>query len=310
MYTLGECRALPDSHMKSILQLHQEFCQYQVVFKNNTPRTIKWFKEVIGYFVKHTEVNYLHEINQETVEQWLINGKCERNWSSKTIRTRLGNLRLFFKWCVQRDHIKENPADGIPVPKLESKIPKHLSKDKSSLIMDWAKCYPYYHSYEKPRAVAILATFLFTGIRLQELLNLKLHDVNIKESTLFIESGKGRKDRMIPINAQLKRYLENYVAIRSRINNKSVYFFVSLISTGKMNDLVINRLFKKIEDKSGIHIHAHLLRHTFAVLMLEAGCNLFSVSRLLGHSDIKTTTIYLSATVAHLQDQVSKHPLQ
>lgn len=296
--------------MKSILQLHQEFCQYQIVFKNNTPRTIKWFKEVVNYFVKHTGVYHIEEVQQSTVENWLIKGKCEKNWSAKTIRTRLGNLRLFFKWCVLRGHIKENPAKDIPVPKLEFKIPKHLTKEQSTLVLDWAKCYPYYHSYEKQRAVAIIAVFLFTGIRLQELLNLKLNDVNIRENVIFIQAGKGRKDRMIPMNAQLKRYLEQYTAVRSQINKRSVYFFVSLICTGQMSDKVLPRLFKKIKEKSGVHIHAHLLRHTFAVLMLEAGCNLFSVSRLLGHSDIKTTTIYLSATINHLQEQISKHPLQ
>ncbi|QMU65518.1 MAG: tyrosine-type recombinase/integrase [Flavobacteriaceae bacterium] len=296
--------------MNTILQRHQEFCQYQIVFKNNTPRTIKWFKEVINYFVKHTEVYHIEDVTQNVIKQWLIHGKCEKNWSAKTIRTRLGNVRLFFKWCVARGYLEKNPADDIPAPKLESKIPKHLTKEQSTLILDWAKCYPYHHYYEKPRAVAILAVFLFTGIRLQELLNLKINDVNIKENVLFVQAGKGKKDRMIPINAQLKRYLEKYLAIRSKINNKSVYFFVSLICTAQMSAEVIPRLLRKIGKKSGVHIHAHLLRHTFAVLMLEAGCNLFSVSRLLGHSDIKTTTIYLSATVHHLQDQVSKHPLQ
>ncbi len=296
--------------MNTILQRHQEFCQYQIVFKNNTPRTIKWFKEVINYFVKHTEVYHIEEVTQNVIEQWLIHGKCEKNWSAKTIRTRLGNVRLFFKWCVTKGYMQKNPADDIPVPKLESKIPKHLTKEQSTLILDWAKCYPYHHYYEKPRAVAILAVFLFTGIRLQELLNLKINDVNIKESILFVQAGKGKKDRMIPINAQLKKYLEKYLAVRSKINDRSVYFFVSLICTAQMSAEVIPRLLRKIGKKSGIHIHAHLLRHTFAVLMLEAGCNLFSVSRLLGHSDIKTTTIYLSATVHHLQDQVSKHPLQ
>lgn len=296
--------------MKSILERHQEFCQYQTVFKNNTPRTIKWFKEVIGYFIKQSEVEFLDEITQEVVENWLIHGKCEKNWSSKTIRTRLGNLRLFFKWCVMKGFLKSNPAENIPVPKLESKIPKHLTRDQSTLIMDWAKCYPYYHEYERPRAIAILAVFLFTGVRLQELLNLKLSDVNMHDSIILVEAGKGRKDRIIPMSEALKKYLEKYLMIRSKINDRSVYFFVSLICPGMMSSLVIKRLFKKIKTKSGIHIHAHLLRHTFAVLMLEAGCNLFSVSKLLGHSDIKTTTIYLSATITHLQEQMSKHPLR
>jgi site-specific recombinase XerD len=296
--------------MKSILQLHQEFCQHQIVFKNNTPRTISWFKEVINYFVKQTEIILLEEVTKNVIEDWLIKGKCEKNWSARTIRNRLGNLRLFFKWCVSRGYLEKNPADDIPVPRVESTIPKHLTKEQSTLVLDWAKCYPYHHSYEKQRAVAIFAVFLFTGIRRQELLNLKLNDVNISESVIFIQAGKGRKDRMIPMNAQLKSYLKQYIAVRTQINKYSVHFFVSLICKGQMSGLVIKRLFQKIKEKSGVHIHAHLLRHTFAVLMLEAGCNLFSVSRLLGHSDIKTTTIYLSATVAHLQDQISKHPLQ
>lgn len=296
--------------MKCILERHQEFCQHQIVFKNNTPRTIQWFKEVIGYFVKQSDIHFLENIRREDIEDWLIKGKCEKNWSVKTIRTRLGNLSLFFKWCVQRGYLKENPAKEIPSPKLESKIPKHLTKEQSTLLIDWAKCYPYTKFYEKPRAVAILTTFLMTGIRLQELLNLKIDDINIKENILFVQAGKGRKDRMIPINGQLKKYLESYLAIRSKINDKSVHFFVSRISTGQMSNMVIKRLFQKIKAKSGVHFHPHLLRHTFAVLMLEAGCNLFSVSRMLGHSDIKTTTIYLSATVSHLQEQISKHPLQ
>ncbi len=66
---------------------------------------------------------------------------------------------------------------------------------------------------------------------------------------------------------------------------------------------------KKIRQKSGIHFYPHLLRHTFATLMLEGGCNIYALSKMLGHSDIKTTTIYLAATTAHLQEQIRKHPL-
>lgn len=295
--------------MKSLHQLHHEFCQYQTVFRNNTPRTIIWFKQVFNYFVRQTKVTSLEEINQDLIESWIINGKCELNWSAKTIRTRLSCLKLFFKWCVLKEHLDKNPAEKIPVPKLETRIPKHLTKQEATHILDWAKCYKYYHAYEKQRGVAIIATFLFTGIRRQELLNLKLDDINIQNETLLVRAGKGRKDRLIPINSALKIYLENYLSIRSTINDKSVYFFVSVRCIGKMSNLVIKRLFEKIKKKSGIHFYAHLLRHTFAVLMLESGCNLFSVSRMLGHSDIKTTTIYLSATVTHLQEQMSKHPL-
>jgi len=72
---------------------------------------------------------------------------------------------------------------------------------------------------------------------------------------------------------------------------------------------VIKRLFAKIKKSSGIYFTPHMLRHTFATLMLEGGCDIYSLSKMMGHSDIKTTTLYLSATVKHLQSQMLKHPL-
>ena len=77
-----------------------------------------------------------------------------------------------------------------------------------------------------------------------------------------------------------------------------------------MSDNVIKRLFAKLQQKSKLKFHPHMLRHTFATLMLEGGCDIFSLSKMMGHSDIKTTAIYLTATVKHLQGQMRKHPLQ
>ncbi len=87
------------------------------------------------------------------------------------------------------------------------------------------------------------------------------------------------------------------------------YFFTAMREDKKMGDKVIPRLVIKLREKSKIYFYPHMLRHTFAVLMLEGGCDLFSLSKMMGHSDIKTTTIYLSTTTAHLQEQIKKHPL-
>ncbi len=150
--------------------------------------------------------------------------------------------------------------------------------------------FPLWHKFERTRGAAILATFIFTGIRKEELRNLKLHEVDIPSRTLFVKSGKGDKGRQ-------------------RLKKACPYFFTAMREDRMMGDLVIKRLIIKLREKSKIYFYAHLLRHTFATLMLEGGCDLFSLSKMLGHSDIKTTTIYLSATTAHLQLQVEKHPL-
>ncbi|MGH1387863.1 tyrosine-type recombinase/integrase [Kordia sp.] len=292
-----------------INHLHSQFCLEQKTFKNNTPRTIHWLKEVFKYFIKQTNVTSINEINRHIVKQWFIQGQCQKNWSAKTIRTRMSALGLFFQWCVSEKYLDENPIKQLPKPKLEKRIPKHLTLEKASFILEWLKCYNFRYTYERARALAIFATFIYTGIRLQELLNLKFSDVQFEEKIIFIRSGKGNKDRTIPILSRLGKYLKDYVKERGRFGTNSVYFFVSIKKDGSMSYQVIKRLFTKTSKQTKIHIYPHLLRHSFAVQMLEGGCDIFTLSKLLGHSDIKTTTIYLTATNAQKQKQIEKHPL-
>ena len=151
---------------------------------------------------------------------------------------------------------------------------------------------------------------MYSGVRYQELMNLKLNDVDFTHKVITVSQGKGAKDRMIPLCDALEGYLFPYLQERSQLNPYSIYFFVSKLNHGKMSDNVIKRLFEKLQKKSKLKFYPHMLRHTFATLMLEGGCDIFSLSKMMGHSDIKTTAIYLTATVKHLQGQMRKHPLQ
>ena len=237
-------------------------------------------------------------------------GKTEREWSPKTIRSSIISMNVFLNWCVKEKIITENPAKEISKPRLPKRIPKHLTIEQANHLLDWAKVYPYVYPYEKNRAVGIIAMFMYSGLRFQELRSLKLSDVDFTHKVINVSLGKGGKDRIVPLCESLEGYLFPYAQERSSINPYSIYFFVSKRTNGKLSDNVIKRLFAKLKVKSKIYFYPHMLRHTFATLMLEGGCDIFSLSKMLGHSDIKTTAIYLTATIKHLQKQICKHPLQ
>ena len=239
----------------------------------------------------------------------MLNGKLERNWSAKTIRNRLMALRIFLDWCVKQENMSTNPAREIDLPRLPKKLPRHLGKEDAVKLLEWAQHYRYLHEFERSRAVAIIATFMFTGVRLNELYNLKMQDVQFSEQRLFVRSGKGEKDRFVPMNTDLINYLKIYVGERDSRNRHCPFFFVSLKRDVKIGCKAIPRLVQKLRNASGVHFSPHMLRHTFATLMLEGGADIFAISKMMGHSDIKTTTIYLSATTAHLKSEIGKHVL-
>ena len=296
--------------MTEIENLHHRFCQYSLAFKGNTPSTISWFEENNGYFFKTIGIESPEQITKDAIEHWICQGKIQRSWSAKTIKNRLQALSCFADWLVRQNYLRDNPVKDIPKPKIPKRIPGHLKKDEAMTLIDWARNFRYAYKFERTRAVAIIATFIFTGVRLQELKNLKVVDVNLQASALTVKAGKGDKDRIIPLNPQLNSILQNYLKDRDRLKKTCPYFFTSMRTNDRMGDLVIKRLVEKLRQASGIYFYPHLLRHTFATLMLEGGCDIFSLSKMMGHSDIKTTTIYLSATTAHLQEQILKHPLQ
>lgn len=295
--------------MSELEILHNRFCNYSLTFKGNTKATIKWFKTDFRWFLGFSKIENIDQLNKKIIEEWILYGKLERNWKAKTIRVRIQSMSLFCDWCVNEGLFDENPCKSIPKPRLPKRIPQHLTKDQALELLDWTRNYPYSYRFEKSRSVAIMATFLYTGIRKSELENLRYEDIDLVNKTLFVKSGKCNKDRLIPVHNELIQILEDYLKDRKRLKKTCPYFFTAMRQDTKMGVSVIKRLIEKIRESSKIKFYPHLLRHTFATLMLEGGCNIFALSKMMGHADIQTTTIYLSATKAHLDEQITKHPL-
>ena len=202
-----------------------------------------------------------------------------------------------------------NPTEDIEIPKLEKRLPSRLTKQEALRLLEVVYNYPYEDKFLRYRNHAIYSMFIFAGLRRMELLNLKYTDVDIENLSIFVRQGKGSKDRIVPMSYTLAQSLKRYVEERKRRGKVCPEFFVALYPDMGFGDMGLKRLTDKIRKASKISFTIHKLRHTFATLLIEGGCDIFSLSKMMGHSDIKSTTIYLSASVEHLRAQITKHPL-
>jgi len=287
----------------------QKFYDYSLYIRGYSKMTIKRYRQIINFFSNYSAITEIEQANKDNVRNLFFYGRTERNWSVNTFICFHKSLSVFFRWCVKEGYMPENLMDDIEVPRLEKRIPPKLTRQEAMRLLEIVYNYPYSYKYLRFRNHAIFATYLFSGIRKKELLNLKFTDVDLENMNIFIRQGKGSKDRIIPICYKLVDILKKYLVERQRLHKTCPEFFTSLNRNIGLTETGMKRLTESIKEASNIKFTVHKLRHTFATLMLEGGCDIFSLSKMMGHNDIKTTTIYLSASAEHLRSQITKHPL-
>jgi len=248
-------------------------------------------------------------ITNSNMRELFFLGRAERKWKATTYLVYYNSLKVFFKWCIQEGIIRTNPIDGIDIPKLERPLPKNLTKQNAFLLLEIIQNYPHYTQFLRHRNYAIFSMFIFAGLRKQELLNLKVTDVDIANLSIIIRKGKGNKDRIVPMALTLVQILNRYLEQRNKLQWTSPFFFVSSTHNAGLTSQGLKLVTEQFKKATGIVFTIHKLRHTFATLMIEGGCDIYSLSRMMGHSDIKTTTIYLFASADHLRSQMTKHPM-
>lgn len=286
-----------------------QFCEYATTIRGYSKATIRRYKYVIGCFCRFTGTQDISQVNLAKMRELFYYGRTERKWAPRTFIVYYMTLEVFFRWCKKQGYLSVNPLCDIEIPKIEKKLPVRLTKQDALRLLDIVYNYPHGNAFLRCRNHAIFAMFIFAGLRKQELLNLHFADVDTDNMTIFVRQGKGSKDRIIPMPYALRQSLTRYVTERKKLNKTCPQFFASFNRNVGYTDNGLKRLVREMSGALGIRFSVHKLRHTFATLMLEGGCDIYSLSKMLGHSDIKTTTIYLSATVEHLRVQMAKHPM-
>ena len=292
-----------------IWDLLQKYLQYARVIHNYSNWTVKGYQNTVRFFLRTTNISTPSEITKDLLESWFFHGRLERKWSPATFQSYHKYLNIFCGWLVSRGHMESNPTDEIDKPKLEHKLPRTLSKDQAKLVLDASFHMSYSYKFERYRNRAIIAIMVLAGLRRGEVINLMLSDIQLADRKIFINQGKGHKDRIIPINTHLHRILEEYLKDRKRLNKESLYFFVGAQGNSKISEKCLFRLIRRLRKFSKIDFSAHTLRHAFARLMLEGGCDIYTLSKIMGHSKITTTTIYLSCSNQQMSKSIEMHSL-
>ncbi len=228
----------------------------------------------------------------------------EKNATTKTHY--LTVLKSYYQFLIEEGILKENPCDFILRPKIPKKLPKYLSISEVDTLLniELRSSYDY-------RNKAMLELLYATGMRISELINLKIQDIDFQEDFVHV-LGKGNKTRIIPINNISKKYLILYYEeYRSKLlkNSSSDYFFINN-RKGKLSRQGFFKLLKSLCNEKNIKkdVSPHVLRHSFATHLLNNGANLRVVQELLGHSDISTTQIYTHVSNEKIKKDYDYHP--
>lgn len=292
-----------------LLSLNDEFCEHSRYMLGYSDATIRRYATTVRLFRGMMAVTEIEECTDERVREFFYRGRRERQWTASSFVTYRKSLLVFIRWCVGRGHLPANPVEAIEVPRQPKTLPPKLSEQEARRLLEHVRNHPYSDQFLRHRNHAIFATFLLAGLRKSELLKLAVVDVDLVNCSILVRKGKGSKDRIVPISATLAGLLRLYAHQRTRLGKSCPEFFASFSRNMGLTNDGLKHLVMSLRSATGRRFTVHQLRHTFATLMLEGGSDIYSVSRMLGHSDIRTTTIYLAATPEHLRRQVARHPL-
>ena len=272
--------------MSEIDNLIEDFLRYLLIDKGYSKNTISSYKIDLERFNEYFKNKSINEIDNSDLKKYIKS----LDLNEKSISRTISSLKSFYKFLIIEKIVKNNPTDGLYMPKVKKSLPNIMSVEDVIKLLD-IKLDDHF-SY---RNKAMLELMYATGLRVSELVELKLNDIDFSDDIIRI-MGKGSKERIIPIGdialEYLKEYINNHRSLMLKgINNDYVF----LNNHGKkMTRQGFFKIIKKIAKDVGINseISPHTLRHSFASHLLKYGADLRTIQELLGHSDISTTQVY------------------
>ncbi len=275
-----------------------KFLDYLKYERGFSDYTIKSYKEDLTEFYDFALDN---NIDIDLVRDYLRK-LYENKYSNRSISRKVSSLKSYFKYLESEDIIKDNFMRLISNPKLEKTLPNYLNYDDLEKLLN----YPDTSNKYGLRDALILEMLYSTGVRVSELANIRLNDIDFNDRKILI-LGKGNKERYVYYGSKCEKLLDKYL----KMNHRDSSYLLIGKKSDRLNEREIRSIVTDNAKKAGINIHVspHTLRHTYATHMLNDGADLKSVGDLLGHESLSTTQIYTHVSNERLrQVYLSAHP--
>ena len=284
-----------DSNLRS-------FLNYLLVDKGLSNNTVKAYEADISSFFQwldNKDLKYKN-LQEDHINQY-ISFLFQRKMRSSSVNRKISSIKSFYIFLVKRNFLKNSPLNDLVTPKQEKYLPESMSEAEVDKLLNS----PDVANKIENRDKAMIEMLYATGMRISELVNLKITDVDMKRCVVKV-FGKGSKERLVPFGETALDSLRSYLNEREQSSSKEIF----LSNRGKkMTRVAFWQRVKVylIRENLKNSISPHTLRHAFATHLLNRGADLRSVQLLLGHSDLSTTQIYTHIAKQRLSDVLKKH---
>ena len=292
--------------MKKIVLEFLEVLQFEKKYSDNTVLNYKNDLTDFVEFLIENSLRTFKEVDYQVIRKYL-NFLYEKKYSNKTISRHISSLRSLFKYLLKKKIIENNPMTLVSNPKLEKKLPRFVPYKELEQILNIFDS----ETLIDVRNSLLLELLYSTGIRVGELVNIKVKDIDLRKREIRI-LGKGNKERIVLFGSKCLELINKYlVGFYKEYNvNNSEYLLLG-VRGNKINDREVRRVVDEAVNRAGVKLNVspHVLRHTFATHMLNEGADLKSVQQLLGHESLSTTTIYTHISNERLRNvYLHTHP--
>ncbi len=294
--------------MQNYITAFIEYLQYEKGLSVNTRAAYRRdLNKFNTYLLKNSESSHPGEISKQQIMAFLST-QMDEGAANSTVARSLSSIKTFYKFMVLENHVQNNPTSDLETPKIKRKLPEILTIEEVDKLLQEPKVILPLGLRDR----AMLELMYGTGVRVSELLSLQIEDVNTTAGFMRC-FGKGRKERIIPVNQTSIDWIQRYLA---RARNLLVKNYLERTLFVNANGRPMSRQgFYKIlgayakKAELGKEVTPHTLRHSFATHLLENGADLRAVQEMLGHADISTTQIYTHLTRSRLMEVYQRyHP--